>query len=507
MSLLTAALLMVLAGFPPAAPAPESEPQAETFQWVGVDGQPIWTAKIGTGTEQPAEPIRAESWYHSLDSLTLNVIDGDPVATDDLRGDVVVLDFWAGWCEPCREELPAMQAFHELNRDRGLHTFAVNVDEPRATALAAARNLGLELPVVEYTPELRAEFAVTQLPTVVLVDRAGRIRGRWEFFKDGTEDEIFWAIGEMLDLREAEAELIAERLSGGDKRLHVRWMRQFQRAVEGVASVAPGGTAARVLLTHGRTLLVLKPDGETETKIVGGLAGRLVPSKCDAEGRYSLLSYRLGATGVSRFDFPAGSTATWEAPAPVFDVQWIDPADPSSGAVLGTLDGMTRVEDGGQPVASAGIGLVRGLVRYRTSTGGRGEPAWLALTGGAEPRRWLTLADDLSTLASGEAKLKPWRVQGAVNGGFGLLPPSVKAVAAGRFFAGIEQDQLAVAGAGHLVILKTDSGAPLYRARWDGIGDLAAGDLDGDGLDELIVAWGQRVAVLGESLHRVDTEN
>jgi hypothetical protein len=263
-----------------------------------------------------------------------------------------------------------------------------------------------------------------------------------------------------------------------------------------------------VIVTHGRTLLVLQPDGKTEKKFTGSIVGRVVPSQPDADGRYSLLSYRPGATGVSRFDLPAESTQTWEAPAPVFDVQWVDPRNPRSGVALGTLDGIALVDHTGRPVRSADIGLVRGLVRYPASPGDGSGPAWLALTGHSEPRGWQTLATDLSTVASHETSLNPWRVQGVgAAGRFGLLPSSVKTVVVGRFFAGIEQDQLAVAGRGQLVILTTDSGAELFRARWDGIGDLAAGDLDGDGLDELIVAWGHRLAVLGESLSQTDLED
>ena len=519
----------------------------EPLQWVGVDGEPVWTAPVDSGSgywgqaarllhlagrddlaepllrralvlgqriepgegwdaasidrfTPPAEPILAKTWHIPLDSLTLKVIDGEPVATDDLRGSVVVFDFWAGWCEPCLEELPLMQAFHEENHERGLHTFAVNVDEPRDMARATAQSLGLGLPVVEYTSELRQAFAVTQLPTVVLVDRAGNLRGRWELFKDGTEKRIFWAIGEMLEVADAEPEVLAERLIEGEL-LHVRWMREFRGSVEGVAVVSRPGDDSRAILTHGRTLLGLRPDGRTVQRLSGNLtAGRLVPSQPDAEGRYALLSYRLGGTSITRFDFPDEATETWEAPAPLFDVQWVDPRNPQAGAALGTLEGIVQVDHEGRPARSADIGLVRGLARHPVFSGDDKGPAWLALTGQAEPRIWQTLAADLSTVSSRETGRAPWRLEGAGEGGrFGLLPSSVKAVVVGRFFAGIEQDQLAVAASGQLVVFATESGAELFRARWDGVADLAAGDLDGDGLDELFVAWGHRVAILSGS--------
>ena len=506
-SLIIASFLLFFSGVSAAPPCGEFTPEgqpAHCLQWLDADGATIWTASIRGKSGPPnraTEPIHAKTWHLPLDSMTLRLLDGAPIATDDLLGSVVVFDFWASWCEPCRQELPLMQAFHEENQERGLHTFAVNVDEPPSTARATARVLGLDLPIVEYTAELRAAFAVTQLPTVVLVDRAGQIRGRWELFKDGTEERIFWAVGEMLDIAGAERETIAERLTGG-KNLEVRWMREFRGAVEGVAYVAPPGGEPRVIVTHGRTLLVLRPDGRTETKISGNLvAGRVVPSQPDIEGGYSLLSYRLGGAGVSRVDLPDKSTARWEAPAPVFDARWVDPHDPQAGAALGTLTGLVQVDREGRTVRTADIGLVRGLVRHPAADGAAAAPAWLALTGSATPRKLQVLDSDLSTISSQETNRAPWRLEGAgADGHFGLLPSSARALAVGHFFAGVEQDQIAVAGDGQLVILAAESGKELFRARWDEVGDLAAGDLDGDGLDELCVVWGRRLAALAEIL-------
>jgi len=533
----------------------ESGAGIQGLRWVGTSGDPIWTAVIGDGSRQLArlarsmrlakrddlaermlrralelgqpidpsdgwdaatierltpavDPVMSETWFLPLKSVTLEVIDGEPINTDDLRGSVVVFDFWAGWCEPCLEELPLMQAFQDENRERGLRTFAVNVDEPRATARASAESMGLELPIVEYTPELRETFGVTQLPTVVLVDRLGRVRGRWELFKDGTEESIFWAIGEILDLEGVEAETIARRLVG-ERQFQVRWMREFRAKMEGVATVQLKDGDARVIVTHGRTLLVLMADGRTERKLSGSLtAGRLVTTRPDLDDRFTVLSYRLGGTAVSRFNFPAQASSTWDAPAPVFDLQLIDPHDPETPVAVGTLDGIVEFDPDGQPVRSADVGLVRGLVRHPEASGAVAGPAWLALTGRDEPRGWLTLAADLSTLSNLQLPQAPWRVQsGAADGGFALMPSSVKATAAGRFFAGLDQDQLAVAGNDQLVILAIESGAELYRSSWKGIGDLAAGDLDGDGLDELVVVWGQRLAVLSESEDEVTPKN
>jgi len=518
---------------------------AGRLTWVNADGEPIWTAAVEAGSgrlghaarllrlagrEDLAEPllrralmlgqpaadagwesdtiarldpptveIRAETWHLPLDPINLPVIEGDPVATNDLIGNVVLLDFWASWCGPCREELPQMQAFHEENAARGLVTFAVNVGESRGVAVSAAGSLGLQLPLVEYTAELKEAFSVERLPTVILIDRAGKIRGRWELFKDGTEELIFWAAEKMLELENADGEEIAQRLVGGET-LEVRWMREFQGAVDSVLPVSRPGHGTRVAVGHGRTLLVLDPDGKTEKKLKGDLtSGRLVPSLADDDGNYSLLSYRLGGTRISRFDLPDAGAGAWDAPAPLFDVSWIDPTNPAAGAILGTLDGLVRVDGEGQPVDSADIGLVRGLSRHSGPSGGA--PGWAVLTGKTEARSWQTFSDDLAALSTRELEHAPWRLEGqGAAGGYGLLSDTVKAVTVGRFFDP-RREHVAVAGGGQLVLLEADSGNEVFRARWDGIQTLSAGDMDGDGLDELFVGWGKRIAVLGRPDH------
>ncbi|NIM62864.1 MAG: redoxin domain-containing protein, partial [Acidobacteria bacterium] len=267
------ALSLLLAAVGAASAAESESRRTGPLQWVDPAGATVWTASIAEKPElsgAAAEPIRAEIWHMPLDSLTLPVLDGEPVRTDDLRGDVIVLDFWASWCGPCLQELPLMQKFHDQNHQRGLQTFAINVDEPQATARAFAKSLGLRIPVVAYTKELREAFEITRLPTVILVDRAGKIRGRWELFKEGTEDSVFWAVGAMLDETAVEPETIARRLTPGAS-LEVRWMREFGAKVDGIAVVSLPGEASRLFVTHGRTLLALRPDGKTEQKISGSL--------------------------------------------------------------------------------------------------------------------------------------------------------------------------------------------------------------------------------------------
>lgn len=104
---------------------------------------------------------------------------GDRVTLSALRGHVVMLDFWASWCPPCRESIPILGRVAARHASAGLLSFAVNVesDQSPERVIAAHRALDIMVPTLldrEY--EAQSAFAVQALPTLVLVDREGVVR-------------------------------------------------------------------------------------------------------------------------------------------------------------------------------------------------------------------------------------------------------------------------------------------------------------------------------------------
>ena len=101
----------------------------------------------------------------------------------DLRGKVVLLDFWATWCAPCLEELPRLRKLHEELEDEGLVIIGVSLDamEPRRFA-SWTRRQDVTWPQVRdgrsYAGDLPRLFGIEQLPSTVLFDRQGRIAAR-----------------------------------------------------------------------------------------------------------------------------------------------------------------------------------------------------------------------------------------------------------------------------------------------------------------------------------------
>ena len=139
-----------------------------------------WIAwsRIQVGASGATETRHAipQAGYPAPD-FELQTMEGVPVQLSDLRGKVVVLNFWATWCPPCRTEMPALQQVYAAYQTRGLEVLAINMQEGSAQATAFARESGLTFPILT-DPEgaVSSRYRVTSLPTTLFLDRQGVIR-------------------------------------------------------------------------------------------------------------------------------------------------------------------------------------------------------------------------------------------------------------------------------------------------------------------------------------------
>jgi thiol-disulfide isomerase/thioredoxin len=111
-------------------------------------------------------------------ALVLNDADRRAHNLADYRGKVVLVNFWATWCEPCRDEMPALQRVQESLADKGLVVLTVNVGDSEEKAAAFFQQAGLSLPVVfdKDWSVSRSLWKVRMLPSTYIVDRKGVIR-------------------------------------------------------------------------------------------------------------------------------------------------------------------------------------------------------------------------------------------------------------------------------------------------------------------------------------------
>jgi len=109
--------------------------------------------------------------------ITLRTADGGTVRLTDYKGRVVVIDFWASWCVPCKTAFPALDALFREYHARGVEVLAVNVDERRRDADAFLAKLPHTMPVLFDPKGTSAEaFAVRGMPSSFIIDRNGVIR-------------------------------------------------------------------------------------------------------------------------------------------------------------------------------------------------------------------------------------------------------------------------------------------------------------------------------------------
>ncbi len=109
--------------------------------------------------------------------FTLERLDEDAeLSLSSLRGKAVVLNFWASWCKPCKEEAPYLEQLWTENRDRGLVVLGLDAKDFRRDARGFARRFDLTFPLVFDGPgETVPDWGVTGFPETFVVDREGRV--------------------------------------------------------------------------------------------------------------------------------------------------------------------------------------------------------------------------------------------------------------------------------------------------------------------------------------------
>ena len=106
---------------------------------------------------------------------------GPPTPISAFKGRVVILDFWATWCGPCRISIPELEAVYKKHQAEGLEVVGLSQDhsETRGQIPAAAAALGITYPLVvtDDIPDSNEHYGVDSLPTMVFIDRQGNIAG------------------------------------------------------------------------------------------------------------------------------------------------------------------------------------------------------------------------------------------------------------------------------------------------------------------------------------------
>jgi peroxiredoxin len=133
----------------------------------------------GATTEKAAAP-----------DFTLKSASGENIRLSELRGQVVMINFWASWCGPCRQEMPLLDELHARYSPMGFTMLGVNVEEDASKARALLDDLPVDFPILfDSNNEVSRVYDVVAMPSTVLVDRDGNIRYVHRGYKPGDESK------------------------------------------------------------------------------------------------------------------------------------------------------------------------------------------------------------------------------------------------------------------------------------------------------------------------------
>ncbi|MDJ0870578.1 MAG: TlpA disulfide reductase family protein [Gammaproteobacteria bacterium] len=127
-------------------------------------------------SDQSLTPVEGRPPAPELDLLDM---EGVRHRMADYRGKVVIVNFWATWCPPCREEMPSMQRAYEQLREEGIEMLAVNIGENEDIIFAFTANYPVEFPLLlDLDSATIQNWPVRGLPTTFVVDPQGRLAYR-----------------------------------------------------------------------------------------------------------------------------------------------------------------------------------------------------------------------------------------------------------------------------------------------------------------------------------------
>jgi len=119
----------------------------------------------------------AEEIMGQAPDFTLKSRSGENLKLSEFRGEVVMLNFWASWCGPCRQEMPLLEELYQHYKPLGFTILAVNVEDASSDAMAMLKDIPVSFPVLfDSDNKVSDIYGVEAMPSTVLINRDGNIR-------------------------------------------------------------------------------------------------------------------------------------------------------------------------------------------------------------------------------------------------------------------------------------------------------------------------------------------
>jgi len=123
-------------------------------------------------------------------TFQLDSVSGTKLSLNDLHGKVVLINFWASWCGPCRKEMPILEQLNKQYRSKGVSLVGVNVEPDSADALKWLKSTPVTFPILfDRDSSVSKLYQVQGMPNTVIIDRHGKVRFIHRGYQPGEENE------------------------------------------------------------------------------------------------------------------------------------------------------------------------------------------------------------------------------------------------------------------------------------------------------------------------------
>jgi len=131
--------------------------------------------------------------------FTLKNLQGTNLRLDEYRGKVVLINFWASWCGPCRQEMPLLDRIHQRYSDAGFAVLGVNVEGTLAPAKETAERTHVTFPVlIDENQKVSGLYDLESMPSTLVVDRDGVVRYVHHGYKPGDEAKYLEVVKQLI---------------------------------------------------------------------------------------------------------------------------------------------------------------------------------------------------------------------------------------------------------------------------------------------------------------------
>ena len=132
--------------------------------------------------------------------FTLKTLEDQEISLSGLKGKVVLLDFWATWCGPCRESIPHLIQLYRTYQDKGFVLIGLSMDKKgdADTVRHFVKSMDIPYPIILTPDDVARNYGVTGIPTTILIDKEGKIQGKMVGFNSSIAQQTSARVAELI---------------------------------------------------------------------------------------------------------------------------------------------------------------------------------------------------------------------------------------------------------------------------------------------------------------------